>query len=127
MLKINIALYKRFLHASGADLVGMTHNKIMQNIKKIEVCCGSDCMTDGAHAVVSVLEEKYADSETSVEICGCIDRCEKAVNVIVDENRIFSYSKPHTIVYKMENEDGEPYQKFTDESLNLSSDFLGDL
>lgn len=98
-----------------------------KEIKKIEVCCGSDCMIDGAHAVVSVLEEKYSGTDTEVGICGCVDRCEKVVNVIIDENTIFSYSKSDNVVKKIENEEGEPYTKFTEESLTLSDDFLGDL
>lgn len=84
-------------------------------------------MMDGAYAVVSTLEEKYAGTNTTVEAYGCIDQCEKAVNVIVDENRIFSYSKPATIADRIEKEEGEPYQKFDTKNLNLSDDFLGDL
>lgn len=81
----------------------------MSEIKKIEVCCGGDCMNAGAHAVVSILEEKYSGTHTGVGICGCVDLCEKAVNVIVDETRIFSYSKPATIVERIEKSQGEPY------------------
>lgn len=84
-------------------------------------------MIAGAHAVVSVLEEKYSETETEVQMCGCIDQCEKAVNVIVDENQIFSYSKPATLVERIEKGEGEPYKKFSEESINLSDDFLDDL
>ncbi len=95
--------------------------------KKIEVCCGGDCMMEGAHAIVSTLEEKYQGSSTEVTACGCIDRCEKAVNVVVDESKIFSYSTPENIVQKIEQGNGEPYHKFTPGQLDLSDDFLGDL
>ncbi|HRH23235.1 MAG TPA: (2Fe-2S) ferredoxin domain-containing protein [Candidatus Magasanikbacteria bacterium] len=98
-----------------------------EHIQKIEVCCGGDCMVDGAHAVVSVLQEKYSGTQTKVSICGCIDQCEKAVNVIVDEKEIFSYSKPATIVQRLENTEGEAYTPFDSDKLNLSADFLGDL
>lgn len=84
-------------------------------------------MVAGAHAVLGVLEEKYSETETEVRMCGCVDQCEKAVNVIVDENQIFSYSNPATIVERIEKGEGEPYQKFNEESVKLSDDFLGDL
>ncbi len=95
--------------------------------KKIEVCCGGDCMVAGAHAVLGVLEEKYSETETEVRMCGCVDQCEKAVNVIVDENQIFSYSNPATIVESIEKTEGESYKKFDTNSLDLTNDFLGDL
>ncbi len=98
-----------------------------KEIKKIEVCCGADCMVEGAHAIVGVLEEKYVGTETTVGICGCIDRCKKAVNVIVDDNQIFSYSTPENVVEKIEQGSGEPYHKFTPGQLDLNDDFLGDL
>ncbi len=84
-------------------------------------------MIAGAHAVLGVLEEKYSETETEVRMCGCIDQCEKAVNVIVDETQIFSYSKPATIVERIEKDQGEPYQKFDSKNLDLSDDFLNDL
>ncbi len=84
-------------------------------------------MVEGAHAIVGVLEEKYTGTETAVGICGCVDLCEKAVNVIVDDNRIFSYSTPENIVEKMGRGSGEPYHKFTPGQLDLNDDFLGDL
>ena len=99
----------------------------MNEIKKIEVCCGGDCMVEGAHAVVSALEEKYAGTGTKIDACGCVDRCEKAVNVIVDEKEIFSYSTPENVVEKIEQGDAEVYHKFTPGQLDLSDDFLGDL
>ncbi len=98
-----------------------------EHIQKIEVCCGGDCMVDGAHAVVSVLEEKYSGTQTKVSICGCIDQCEKAVNVIVDEKEIFSYSTPVNVLEKIENSTGDEYKRFNTEELDLNNDFLGDL
>lgn len=95
--------------------------------KKIEVCCGGDCMVEGAHAVVTALEERYRNSATEISACGCVDRCEKAVNVIVDEKEIFSYSKPATIVERIEKNQGELYQKFSEKNFDLSDDFLGDI
>jgi NADH:ubiquinone oxidoreductase subunit E len=95
-----------------------------KKIQKIEVCCGGDCVDNGAKQVLQALETKYG---SAVEPCGCVDKCEKAVNVIVDEKEIFSYSKPGNIVERIENEQGEPYKKFTEESLKLSDDFLDDL
>lgn len=95
--------------------------------KKIEVCCGGDCMVEGAYAVVSALEERYRDGSTEITACGCVDRCEKAVNVIVDETGIFSYSTPENIIEKIEQGSGEPYHKFTPGQLDLNDDFLGDL
>lgn len=84
-------------------------------------------MIEGAHGVFGVLEEKYAGTETEVGACGCVDRCEKAVNVIVDENQIFSYSTLENVVEKIERGNGEPYRKFAPRDLDLNDDFLGDL
>ncbi len=92
--------------------------------KKIEVCCGGDCIAEGAEEVLRVLEKKY---DSAVEPCGCVDQCEKAVNVIVDETQIFSYSTPENIVAKIEQENGGPYCKFISAQLDLSDDFLDDL
>ncbi|GEM_PF-2595831 len=84
-------------------------------------------MVAGAHTILGVLEEKYAGTKTEVGACGCVDRCEKVVNVVVDENQIFSYSTSENIVEKIEQGNGEPYHRFTPGQLDLHNDFLGDL
>lgn len=96
----------------------------MRNFKKIEVCCGADCVKNGAYEVLQTVEAHYA-SVTSP--CGCIDVCDKAVNVIVDEKEIFSYSTPVNIIEKIENGTGDEYKPFNSEELHLNNDFLGDL
>ncbi len=99
----------------------------MRDIKKIEVCCGGDCLDRGAEGILQVLEAEYKKKGTVVEPCSCIGICEKAANVIVDEKEIFSYSKASTIVQNIEKNEGKPFRRYSEENLDLADDFLGDL
>ena len=95
-----------------------------KKIKKIEVCCGTDCVENGAYEVLKAVEMRY---KSITSPCGCVDVCEKAVNVIVDEKEIFSYSTPVNVVEKIENSVGDEYKPFNSKELDLNDDFLGDV
>jgi len=91
------------------------------------VCGGSDCTRHGATDVLHVLQDRFEKEGVVVNMCGCMNRCEQAVNVIVDDTHIFSYSKSRTIVERVENGAGEPIVRYTEDDLDLSDDFLGDV
>lgn len=96
--------------------------------KKIEVCCGSTCLPRGSEKIFDYLQDEYKDTDVAVHMCSCLGRCKKGPNILVDETRVYHYSKLRTIKDRIENNEGIDYTRYDDEDkLDLGNDFLGDL
>ena len=95
----------------------------MDEIKKIEVCCGANCMSLGAEENFEKIKENF--SKIQVEKCGCLGKCMKGPNILVNDSKIIHYSKPDDIVGRIKQGEGEVFKHFTAEELN--DNFLGDI
>lgn len=101
--------------------------RMTKKIQTIDVCGGSDCARHGASDVLQVLQDRFEKEGVEVNMCGCVNRCAQAVNVIVDDTHIFSYSKSRTIVERIEGGAGESMLRHTEDTFDISDDFLGDV
>ncbi|MFA7244790.1 MAG: (2Fe-2S) ferredoxin domain-containing protein [Candidatus Magasanikbacteria bacterium] len=97
-------------------------------VKKIEVCCGGTCLGRKSDQIFDYLQNEYKDTDTAVHMCSCLGRCKKGPNILVDDEKVYHYSKIRTIKERIENNEGEQYNRYDNEDkLDLASDFLGDL
>jgi len=101
-----------------------THKK---DIKHIEVCHGTTCLSRGSDGVYTTLQNKHGDNNTKISMCSCLGHCRKGPNVLVDENKILNYSNPASIVENIHSGKGNIFKRFTEAELFNSEDFLGDL
>jgi len=101
-------------------------------VKKIEVCCGGTCLGRKSDQIFDYLQNEYKDTNTAVHMCSCLGRCKKGTNILVtdekENEKVYHYSKNRTIKERIENNEGEQYNRYdNEEKLDLGSDFLGDL
>ena len=100
--------------------------------KKVEVCCGSKCISRNSEEIFDYLQEEYKETDVAVHMCSCLGRCKKGPNILVtdekEDEKVYHYSKNRTIKERIENNEGMPYTRYdTEDKLDLGSDFLGDL
>lgn len=97
-------------------------------VKKIDVCCGGTCLGRKSDEIFDYLQEEYKETNTAVHMCSCLGCCKKGPNILVDDEKVYHYSKIRTIKERIENDEGEVYTRYAKEDkLNLQNDFLGDL
>ena len=95
--------------------------------KKIEVCCGSKCSTKNSEEIFEHLQHDFADTDTQIRFCGCLGRCAKGPNILVDDKKILHYTKVRNVTQRILDNEGLEHYHYDEDSLDFQEDFLGDL
>ncbi len=87
--------------------------KVIFNPELIEVCNGAMCTKRNSKELLDKLKKEFKD----VRSCGCTGNCGKGPNIVIDEKRVLHYSKPRDIVDRVKNDEGEKFNRPSEEEV----------